>query len=698
VAFVAACVDRDPPDAPLLNAGSESVITTVAGGRLAFSGDGGPADQANLNGPSAIAIDGRGVLVIADELNQRVRMVDATGKIWTIAGVGTSGSSGDGASASVAEVANPSGVAVDNSGTVYIADTGNNRVRAIDRAGRITTRIGDGTEGFSGDGDLGTSARLNAPGGLASDAAGNIYIADSQNHRIRKVSPANIVTTVAGSGVAGFSGDRGPAVLAQLNNPLGVAVDSTGNVYIADEGNNRIRRVDATGVITTIAGSGVAGFSGDGGQGALAALNHPQSVAVDRAGNVYIADTRNIRVRRIGGDGLILTVAGTGQRGFAGDGGPATQAQMRAPHGLAVDPGGNLFIADHGNNEIRKVDSRGIITRSAGSAPPVGSGEGGQATAAGLAHPRSVAADRKGNFYISDWNNNCVWKVTPQGIITTVAGTRAPGFSGDGGAGAAAQLTAPHGIAVDAAGVVYIADQNNSRVRRVGLDGVIRTIAGDGRAGADGDGGLATQAAVGAPSAVALDAAGNLYISQQASNVIRRVSPSGVITTIAGTGTAGFSGDGGPAVQAQLRFPIGIASDSAGNVYVAEQGNNRIRRVSVAGVMTTIAGNGAAGSSGDGGPAINAAIAGPFGVAVDPAGVVYLTDSRSNRIRRVAVDGVISTVAGNGLPGFSGDNGPAAQAQLQGPHGVAVDAMGNLLIADMANDRIRKVSIAARVP
>ncbi len=669
-----------------------SLITTIAGSRPAFSGDNGPADAADLNGPSAINVDSRGNLYITDELNQRVRRVDAAGTITTIAGTGAANYSGDGGPATAATVLNPEGVAVDVSGTVYIADTGNNRIRAIDASGRITTKAGDGAAGFSGDGGSSTAARLNAPASVAVDAAGNVYFADAGNNRVRRIDASGVITTVAGSGITGSSGDGGSAVLAQLNGPFGICIDAAGNLYIADEGNSRIRRVNAAGIITTIAGTGIAGFSGDGGQATQAAVNFPQAVTVDASGNLYIADTRNLRVRRVTPAGVISTIAGTGMRGFTGDGGQATLAQMRAPHGLAIDPAGNLLIADYGNNEVRRVDGRGVMTRIAGSALPTGSDEGGLATAAVLAHPRSVAVDAHGSCFISDWNNNRVLKVTAGGIVTTIAGTRTPGFSGDGGPGAQAQLIGPHGIAVDAAGNVYITDQMNQRVRRVGPDGIIKTIAGDGRTGVSGDGGQATQAAVGAPSAVAVDAAGNLYVSQQAFQVVRRVTPDGIITTIAGTGTAGFSGDGGPATQAQIRTPVGIASDSAGNLYIAEQGNNRIRKVSVAGIITTVAGTGEQGFSGDGAAAIGAKIDGPFGVAVDHAGTVYLTDSRNDRIRRVRVDGIITTVAGNGSPGFSGDGGSPTEARLQGPHGVAVDAAGNIYIADTANDRIRKVS------
>jgi sugar lactone lactonase YvrE len=691
LAVLGGCDSWPPPPPPPQ---PPSVITTIAGDRPPWAGDGGPANQARLNGPNAVTADAQGILYVSDALNQRVRKIDAAGTIATIVGNGVAGYSGDGGAAVAAQLSNPSGVAVGPTGTIYVADAGNNRIRAIDAGNRIVTVVGDGTAGFSGDGSAGGSARLNAPAGMAVDAGGSLYIADAGNNRIRKVDVSGVITTVAGSGIAGSSGDGAPAIAAQLNGPLGVAVDTAGNLYIADEGNSRIRKVDVAGVMTTVAGNGVAAFAGDGSQAALASLNHPRGVAVDRAGNIYIADTRNIRVRRVTPARVISTVAGTGGRGFAGDGGPATQALMRAPHGLAVDRLGNLLLADYGNNEVRLIEAGGIITTVAGSAIPSGSEEGGLATSVGLAHPRSVAADAGGNSYISDWNNNRVWKVNAQGVITTLAGTRIPGFSGDGGPAAQAQLNAPHGVAVDAEGNVYIADQNNHRVRRVRVvDGIIETIAGDGTLGASGDGGPAAAAKVGAPSAVAVDAAGNLYISQQVSQIVRRVSTTGLITTIAGNGTQGFSGDGGPAVQAQMRAPVGIASDSAGNLYVAEQANNRIRRVGVDGIITTIAGNGVAGFSGDGGPAVEASINGPFGVAVDRAGNVYLTDSRSDRIRWVHRDGTITTVAGNGVPGFSGDGGLPTAAQLQGPHGVAVDARGNLLIADMANDRIRRVTL-----
>ncbi len=498
---------------------------------------------------------------------------------------------------------------MDGAGNVYIADSGNHRIRRVDAAGVITTVAGTGGFGFSGDGGPATAALLNVPTGLAVDGAGNVYIADSGNHRIRRVNGAGNITTVAGTGATGSSGDGGPATAAQLGYPTGVAVDGAGNVYIADYGNHRIRRVDGAGGITTVAGTGAFGFSGDGGPATAAQLYMPAGVTVDRAGNVYIADAYNHRVRRVDTAAVITTVAGTGAAGFSGDGGPATAAQLRNPFHVTVDGAGNVYLADNGNHRIRRVDAAGVIT--------------------------------------------------------TVAGTGAAGFSGDGGLASAAQLDVPTGIAVDGVGNVYIADSGNHRIRRVDAAGVITTVAGTAVAGFGGDGGPATAAQLSNPSGVAVDGAGNVYIAATGNHRIRRVDAAGVITTVAGTSASGFSGDGGPATAAQLSNPSGMDVDGAGNVYVADAGNFRIRRVDAAGVITTVAGTSAFfGSNGDGGPATAAQLAIPRGVGVDGAGNVYIADSGNHRIRRVDAAGVITTMAGQiDVEGV----GTLAQATLAGP-------------------------------
>ncbi len=335
------------------------------------------------------------------------------------------------------------------------------------QSGIISTVAGNGTAGFSGDGGLATAAQIHAPYGVAADSAGNLYIADQSNNRIRAVTAAGVISTLAGIGTAGFSGDGGQAAAAQLNFPSGVAVDSTGNIFIADLNNSRIRKVTTAGVISTVAGTGSQGFSGDGGPATAAQLNFPIGLAVDSLGNLYIADQANNRIRKVTAFGVITTVAGNGTAGFSGDGGLATSAQLNSPAGVAVTPSGNLYIADRGNNRIRKVTTFGVITTVAGNGTAGFSGDGGKATAAQLSGPTGLAVDSAGNLYIADYANNRVRGVTAAGVISTVAGNGTTGQCGDGAQAAGAQLNGPSGAAVDSAGNLYIADYLNDRVRSV---------------------------------------------------------------------------------------------------------------------------------------------------------------------------------------------------------------------------------------
>jgi uncharacterized protein (TIGR03437 family) len=463
------------------------------------------------------------------------------------------------------------------------------------------------------------------------DGIGNLYIADKDSERVREVS-GGVIITVAGGGRNQLGGNI-PATSALLS-PAGVAVDSAGNLYIADYLNNVIRRV-SDGVISIVAGNGFFGFAGDNGPATSSQLNDPLGVAVDAAGNVYIADSYNARIREVS-EGVIATVAGNGSPyGFSGDGDPATSAQLNSPAGVAVDSVGDVYIADTANNRIRKVSN---------------------------------------------------------GVITTVAGNGIAGFSGDNGPATSAELNLPSGIAVDSAGNLYIYDTYNSRIRKVS-NGVIATVAGGGTGGL-GANGPATSAQLGLNSGycpivctggIAVDSADDLYIADTGNNRIRRVSM-GVISTIAGLGGGFFSGDNGPATNAGLNEPTGIAVDSAGNLYIADSGNNRVRKV-LGGVITTVAGNGNYGFSGDGGSATSAQLSLPEGVAVDSTGDFYIVDSHNVRIRKVS-NGLITTVAGSGTQGFGGDNGPAVNAQLN-PWDVAVDSAGNVYVADGINNRVR---------
>jgi hypothetical protein len=335
-----------------------------------------------------------------------------------------------------------------------------------------------------------------------------------------------IITTVAGNGTNGYSGDGGPATNAGLNDPSGVAVDAFGNLFVADASTKVIREVGTNGIITTVAGGGTNGL-GDGGAATKAELNNPHGVAVDASGNLFIVDTANQRIRKVGTNGIITTVAGNGTPGYSGDGGPATSAELNYPHGVAVDASGNLFIADYDNNVIRKVGANGIITTVAGNGTSGYSGDGGLATQAELAWPSGVAVDTSGNLFIADWGNNRMREVGTNGIITTVAGNGTNGYSGDGGAATNAELSGPSGVAVDTSGNLFIADASTNVIREVGTDGIITTVAGNGIAGFSGDGGLATEAELAYPAGVAVDASGNLFIADEQNQRIRVVVPSG---------------------------------------------------------------------------------------------------------------------------------------------------------------------------
>ena len=633
---------------------AQNIITVAGGGPNNM-----PALSANVLA-SAVALDSSGNLYVAS--SSRVFRVDASGQLRVYAGNGRSGSSGDGGPATSAELSYQNGVAVDSAGNLFIADQGNNRIRRVDSVtGVISTVAGNGTNGFSGDSGPATSAALSSPAGVAFDSAGNLFIADQGNYRVRRVDAATqVITTVAGGASCGencyVSGEGGPATSAQLVSPTAVAADSMGNLFIADDPNaleksdNRVRRVDAaTQVITTVAGNGAGGYNGDGVPATEAALNDAIDIAVDSGGNLFIADRDNERVRRVdAATGVITTVAGNGMYGYSGEGGPATSAGLAGPSGVAIDSAGNLFIADTYSYRVRRVDgATQVITTVVGNGMDCFSGDGGPATDAALCEPWGVTLDSAGNLFIADTGNRIRRVDGVTGVITTVAGNGIDGYAGDGGPATAAALFVPSGVAVDSAGSLFIADTGNQRIRRVdSVTGVISTVAGNGYL--------------------------NPYYS-----------------------CGGYSGDGVPATSAELNCPSGIAVDSAGNLFIADSGNQRIRRVdSVTGVISTVAGNGIPGEAGDGGPATSAELYEPSGVAVDSAGNLFIAD-RAGTVRRVdAATQVITTVAGGGA---GGDGGPASSAQLKYPLGVAVDGAGNVFIAEWFGFRVRRVDAATGV-
>jgi sugar lactone lactonase YvrE len=677
-------------------------ITTIAGG-VSFLGDGGSAINAGLDLflPGILsgraAIDGAGNLFIPDTANNRVRRLNSSGVITTVAGNGVAGFSGDNGPAVNASLRSPTSVALDSAGNLFISDTDNNCIRRVDsRTGIIITVAGDGDFGFSGDGGPAISANLDSPFGITVDGVGNLFIADRDNQRVRRVDTVTgIITTVAGNGKVEFSGDGGPATMAGLFEPADVAVDEAGNLFVADSINNRIRRVDKkTATITTFAGNGRSDFSGDGEQAARASLALPLGIALDSKGRLYIADAFNNRIRLIDSTGIISTLAGNDSRDFGGDNGPAISASLNNPGGVVVDGVGNLFITDSRNNRVRRVDAVAkTITTISGNGNFVFGGDGGLAINAGLNIPSGITLDKTDNLFIADTKNNRIRRVdATSGIITTVVGNGDFTFDGDGGPADRAGINEPSDIVLDSMNNLFIADTSNHRIRRVDIaTNIISTYAGDGEPDFQGDNGPAIKARLSEPFGVTIDTKGDLLIADRLNDRIRRVdAKTGIITTTAGNGSQRFSGDGGPAISAGLARPVDLIQDGTGNLLIADSINNRIRRVDAGtGVITTVSGGK---TGGDGGPATEANLDLPVGVAIDGAGNLFIAEFLNNRVRRVDVKtGIITTVVGNGNLGFSGDNGLAVNAGLSGPSGVAIDAEGNLFIADSGNNAVRVV-------
>ncbi len=341
------------------------------------------------------------------------------------------------------------------------------------QSGIISTIAGIGTPGYSGDGGPATAAQLNHPDDIKFDMDGNMYIPDELNHTVRKISTSGIISTVAGNGTHGYSGDNGPATNAKLYQPTDVAFDAVGNMYISEFINGTIRKVAPTGIITTFAGIGTNGFSGDGGPATAAQLADPLGLVFDSKGNLYFSCNDNFRIRKISASGIITTIAGTGVGGYSGDGGPATMAQVRLTGYLAVSPTGDLYIPDFPNHRIRKVDPSGIITTFAGTGTSGYNGDNGPASAATFASPFSLILDHSGNMYITDKIYYVIRKINSSSIITTIAGNGTVGFSGDGGAATAAQFgDLMNCSAVDAFGNLYIGDPNNNRIRKITYNNV----------------------------------------------------------------------------------------------------------------------------------------------------------------------------------------------------------------------------------
>ena len=584
-------------------------------------------------------------------------------------------------------------------------------VERVEPDGSLLALVGRGEpqDGTMADGALASNLQIAVLRGMAQDTAANLYLADAGAGRVYRVSLDGTVSTFAGGGTKSpTQSDSGPATAAQLSSPRGMVFDSKGNLDIAETFCDCIRQVSPAGIISTIYT-----LSGSPGAG----LREVEGLGIDPQDNLYLTEWLGHTVLRIAANGSVTTIAGTGVAGFSGDGGPATAAQLYGPSAVAAAPDGTIYIADSGNNRVRKVAPDGTISTIAGSGSSIGnillppsfqscafSGDGGAAASAQLCDPAQLAFDQAGSLYVADFGNARVRKISPAGIIATVAGSGQPvppGLSGgaidyspanpfssgDGGPAIHATFDRIAGAIFDAAGNLYVSDSGANRVRKIAPDGTIGPYAGTGQAGYSGDGGPALQATLFGAGPLALDPQGALYVITGDSRV-RKITADGTIHLVAGTGTGtGLNrsqGDGGPAVNATLNEPGGVAFDALGNTYIADTSNARLRKIDASGIITTIAGPGQQGTD-----YYNA-------VAVDPQGNIFLawthaalypavtTNAISGMILRVNPDGTLTRVVGNGQPctggpvgtQFAFDGMPAIQAQLCEVVSMMIDKTG----------------------
>jgi DNA-binding beta-propeller fold protein YncE len=656
---------------PLTNTGGyqdNGTVSTLAGPSFEVAGFG--PGGATFSSPTGVAVDASGNVYVADQGNNKIRKISPSGQVITLAGSGKKGSANG--PDTLASFYQPSGVALDQYGNVYVADYANNLIRMINPAGIVSTVAGTGATGNSnGNSNV---ASFDGPSGIAVDGAGNIYVADQHNNMIRKISPNGTVTTLAGSGTPGFTNGTGTG--ATFTYPTGVAVSGDGSVYVADYGNQVIRKIDPYAIVSTYAGDGSLPFAN--GPAAAATFDYPFGIAVSGSGIVYVAEQGNQDIRMITTSGIVSTFAGSGTAGSKN--GPGNIASFWYPLGLAVDGSDNVYVADQSNNMIRKINSSDIVSTLAGTGLS-GASNSNDLYSASFKNPSGVAVDGQGNVYVADTYSMVIRKISSAGDVSTLAGNGSS--TSIDGPDSTASFFFPFGIAVDAHGNIYVSELDN-KIRMISTSGVVTTLAGNlGRVGSAN--GLGTMASFNQPSGIAVDASGNIYVADAGNNLIREISPAGMVSTLAGSGAAG-SANSSSLDMASFNHPMGVAVDAAGNVYVADAGNNLIREIQPLRGVITLAGTGSPSS-------LNGALAKstfkyPTGIAVDVAGQLYIADNGNNMIRMITA--LVSSLAGSGIVGSVNGVGPFAS--FNSPIGVAVDAMGYVYVADAYNNLIRKIA------
>lgn len=620
----------------------------------------GTGTAARFSGPLGIATDSSRNVYVADCRNHTIRKITPAAVVITLAGRAGVAGHDDGTGAA-ATFSCPAGVATDSAGNVYVAD--NNTIRKITAGGVVTTLAGTAAIAGFADG-AGAAAHFSYPSGVATDSAGNVYVADTGNHVIRKIASTGAVTTLAGTaGVEGHTDGVGSA--ASFHHPTGVATDKAGNVYVTDAGNEAIRKITQAGKVTTLAGVPW-GYT-----------------ATDNANNLYVADNGNHTIHKITPAGVVTTLAGTA--GVAGQAdGVGAAASFSHPFGIATDDHGNVYVSDSDFGIIRKINSAGEVSTLAGMGQTFGHADGVGASAS-FAAPRSLATDNAGNVYVADTGNRTIRKITPKAEVTTLAGTVGVRGIGDG-TGTAATFDVPWAVATDSAGNVYVAEMMTHVIRKITPTGNVTTLAGTALVPGHADG-AGTAARFTNPWSVTTDNNGNIYVADDGNQTIRKVTPQGGVTTLAGT--AGVSGHAdGTGAAASFNRPRGVAADSVGNIYVGDCGNHTIRKITPAGEVTTLAGTAGVQGYADGAGAA-ASFSCPGALVTDPVGNIYVADSGNHTIRKVTPAGVVTTVVGQvGIIGFTPGNLPGV---LDNPRGIALSGSTLYITTSHAIVRVTNV-------